>query len=141
MSVILERWQAGMLAGSVVVAGIAVAGGAFLGGYALGDQPTPPPPTELADKTYTVEDLDAALDACRIDGVEVQDGAVVLIGANHPATKRQCMVRQMNAPALAQTEYEYWGAVEVSGGEYSWSNVSMSWEQTDQGRDVTITVE
>lgn len=29
MSVILERWQAGMLAGSVVVAGIAVAGGAF----------------------------------------------------------------------------------------------------------------
>lgn len=139
MSVILERWQAGMLAGSVLVAGVAVAGGAFLGGYALGDQPAPPPPTELAEKKYTVEDLEAAMAECQVEGASVEGGAVTLLGGDYAGPNRQCFVREMGAPSLALTEYENFGG-QVSSGDYSWSNVTMTWEQTNQGRDVTITV-
>lgn len=135
----LERWQVWILAGSILCAGLAVAGGAFLGGYALGDQPAPPPPTELAEKTYTAQDLETALAACEIDGVAVEGGAVTLLGSDYPGPNRQCVVREMGPPPLALTEYENFGG-EISSGDYSWSNVTMSWEQTGQGRDVTITV-
>lgn len=145
MSVILERWQAGVLAGSVLVAGVAVAGGAFLGGYALGDQPTPPPPTELADKTYTVEDLEAALASCEIEEAVVDGGAVTLLGGDHSPMKRQCFVGEMGASELAIAEYGYSSSgtpqeYYLDSGDYSWSNVRMTWEQTNQGRDVTISV-
>ena len=142
MSITLENGPAALLAGTVMCGSLIIGIGAFLGGYALGDQPTPPAPTALAEKTYTTEDLETALAACRLEGAKVEGSAVTLIGGDWPATKRQCLVRQMDAPALAQTEYEYWGgAVRLSGGEYTWSNVHMTWEQTDEGRDVTITVE
>lgn len=145
MSVILERWQAGMLAGSVVVAGIAVAGGAFLGGYALGDTPTPSRPTELAEKTYAAQDLEAALAACEIKGVPVEAASVTLIGGEHSSMRRGCFVEEMGAPPIAQHEYGWsnFGTPKehyIDGGEYSWSNLHMVWEQTEEGRDVTITV-
>lgn len=140
-----ERWQVWVLAGTILCAGLAVAGGAFLGGYALGDQPAPPPPTELAEKTYTVEDLEAALSACEIEGADVESSAVTLIGADHSPMKRGCFVAEMGAPELAQREYGFSaaGTAEahyLSSADYAWSNVTMSWEQTRQGRDVTITV-
>ena len=146
MSVILERWQAGVLAGSVLVAGVAVAGGAFLGGYALGDSPAPPPPTELAEKTYRVEDLEAALSACKLEDVPLE-GQSVTVSGDHPPTSRQCFVAEMGASELAIREYEWssWGTTNpehhLESGEYSWSNVRMVWKQTDEGRDVNITVQ
>ena len=145
MSVVLERWQAGIIAGSIVVAGIAVAGGAFLGGYAHGGQLAPPPPTELAEKTFTTQDLEAALSACEIEGVTEEDSSVTLISKDHSPMRRGCFVEEMGAPAIAQHEYGFssWGTAEtdyLGGGEYSWSNVRMVWEQTDSGREVTIEV-
>lgn len=146
MSVVLERWQAGVLAGSVLVAGIAVAGGAFLGGYALGDTPAPPPPTELAERTYTPGDLEAALVACEIEDVTL-DGRSVTVPGDRPPMNRQCFVAEMGATELAIREYEWssWGTTNeehfLDRGEYSWSNVHMLWEQTDEGRDVSITVQ
>ncbi len=141
---ILERWQTGVLAGSVLVAGLAVAGGAFLGGYTLGYTPAPPPRTELAEKTYTDKDLEEALAACEIDAA-IADGAVTLPGADHPAMNRQCFVGEMGAPVIADREFSYGfgtrGEDRPEGGEYSWSNVHMTWKQTDDGRDVSITAQ
>lgn len=142
---ILERWQVWLLAGTILCSGIAVAGGAFLGGYALGEQPAPPPPTELAEKTYTIEDLKAALSACEIEGAEPESSAVTLIGADHSPTKRGCFVVEMGAPELAQQEYGYSAlgtdeAHYLGGADYARSNVTMTWEQTAEGRDVTIMV-
>lgn len=141
----LERWQVWVLAGTILCAGLAVAGGAFLGGYALGDEPAPPPPTELAEKTYTVEDLEDALTACQVEGVAVDSTSVTLIGGDHSPMRRACFVEEMGAPAIAQQEYSYAGVstrpdFRPDGGEYAWSNVAMSWEQTDEGRDVTLRV-
>lgn len=142
----LQRWQVWVLSGSILCAGLAVAGGAFLGGYVLGDQPAPPPPTELAEKTYTVEDLEAALSACEVEGVAVASSALTLNGGEHSPMKRGCFVAEMGAPELAQQEYGFSavGTAEahyLSSADYAWSNVTMTWEQTGQGRDVTITVE
>lgn len=142
MSVVLERWQTGVLAGSVLVAGLAVGGGAFLGGFALGDTPAPPPPTELAEKTYTDKDLEAALVACELDGATLESSSVTLIGSEWPALNRQCFVAEMGASEIADRDYTgTLGTGRTEGGEYSWSNVHMSWEQTDEGRDVSITVQ
>ena len=141
MSVTLENGPAALLAGTVMCGSLIIGIGAFLGGYTLGDQPATPAPTALAEKTYTTEDLETALAACRIEGAKVEGSSVTLIGGDWPAYKRQCFIAEMGAPEIAQTEYEYWGGVEVRGGEYAWSNVQMTWEQTDEGRDVTITVE
>lgn len=136
-----ERWQVWLLAGTILCSGIAVAGGVFLGGYALGEQPAPPPPTELAEKTYTIEDLEAALAACEIEGVAVEDSAVTLVGADHPSQNRQCFVAEMRATELADREYAgVLGTRVPDEGEYAWSNVTMSWQQAEVGRDVTITV-
>ena len=74
----LERWQVWVLAVTILCAGLAVAGGTFLGGFALGDRPAPPPQTALAEKTYTVEELRAALDGCLREDVEIVDGVAVL---------------------------------------------------------------
>lgn len=143
MSIVLERWQAWLLAGSIACAGLTVAIGAFLGGYVLGDQPAPPPPTELAEKTYTVEDLESALTACKIEGVTVESSSVTLLGADWPSPQRQCFVMTMGATPLAKAEY---AGIYINeddpprGGEHVWSNVTLSWEQTGQGRDVTISV-
>lgn len=138
----IEYGPAIPLAGTVAFAGFILGVGAFLVGYALGDQPAPPPPTELAEKTYMVEDLDAALEACEIEDVAIDGSSVTLVGADHPSQKRQCFVAEMGATELADRDYSgVFGTSVPTGGEYAWSNVSMSWQQTDAGRDVTITVE
>lgn len=119
--------------------------GVFLGGYLLGEASAPPPPTELAEKVYTVDDLEGALAACQLEGVAVEDSSVTLLGADHPGTNRQCFVVEMGATAIADREFSYGFGTKPAdrpeGGEYSWSNVHMEWEQTDEGRDVTIKVE
>lgn len=142
VSITIERGPATLLAGAVIVAGIAVGAGAFLGGYALGDEPAPPAPTELAEKVYTEADLEAALATCELDGAEVVDSSVTLLGADYPGVNRQCFVAEMGATELADREFTtVIGANQPEEGEYAWSNVRMSWKQTDEGRDVTITVE
>lgn len=142
MSVTLEKSSAVLLAVAVAYGSLAVGIGAFLGGYALGDEPEPVAPTALAEKTYTVADLEAALAACEIDGAKVVDSSVSLLGGDWPAYKRQCFVAEMGATELADRDYTGGWGVEITGGAtYHWSNVEMVWEQTDEGRDVTITVE
>lgn len=94
----------------------------------------------LAEKVYSVDDLGAALNACGIQGEEVGEGTVTLGGEKYMGSARQCVVEEMGAPSLARTEFGNQDRVPPDGGEYSWSNVRMVWEQTDGGRDVTITV-
>lgn len=99
----------------------------------------------IRDRTYNIEDLAAALTVCEVDGGEVQEGSVTLLGADHPAMNRQCFVVEMGAPEIANREYGFgMGAPPEdipTEGEYTWSNVHMVWEQTETGRDVTITVQ
>lgn len=136
----IEYGPAILLAGTVAFAGFILGVGAFLGGYARPASPTPP--TELAEKTYMVEDLDAVLEACEIEDVAIDGASVTLVGADHPSQKRQCFVAEMGATELADRDYSgVFGTSVPTGGEYAWSNVSMSWQQTDAGRDVAITVE
>lgn len=145
-SITIGRNAALLIMFAVLAAGVLVGGGAFLGGYMLGDEPAPPAPTELAEKSYTVADLEAALAACEIEGVAVESSSATLIGADHSPMKRGCFVAEMGAPELAQQEYGFSAvgtneAHYLSSADYAWSNVTMSWQQTSQGRDVTITVQ
>ncbi|MEE1618108.1 hypothetical protein [Brachybacterium sp. J153] len=105
MSVTLEKSSAVLLAVAVACGSLAVGIGAFLGGYALGDEPEPVAPTALAEKTYTVADLEAALAACELDGAEVVDSSVSLLGGDWPAYKRQYFVAEMDAPEIADRDY------------------------------------
>lgn len=146
----IDRRSAILVAIAAAAGGAALGVGAFLGGYALGERAAPElapaaVPTKLAEKTYTVADLEAALDACGIEGATVEGGTVTLAGADHAGYTRQCFVAEMGAPELAQAEYRHNNQVEqqenwLESGEYTWSNVLMEWEQTRAGRDLTITV-
>lgn len=146
----IDRRSAILVAIAAAAGGAALGVGAFLGGYALGERAAPEPtaaavPTELAEKTYTVADLEAALGACGIEGVAVEDGVVSLAGEDHPGYTRQCFVAEMGASEVAQAEYRHINLGEekddwLTSGEYTWSNVHMEWEQTRAGRDLTITV-
>ena len=143
-SIVLERTTGIGIASAVLTAGLLVGAGAFFGGYALGERTAPEPvlQTELAEKTYTVSDLEAALGACELDGATVDGSSVTLIGGEWPSMNRQCFVAEMGASEIADREYSYpFGPDRPEGGVYSWSNVHMVWKQTDEGRDVTITVE
>lgn len=146
--IFIERSTGIGVAAVVLTAGLVFGAGAFLGGYVLGERsaPEPAPQTELAAKEYVAGDLEAAMAACRIEGLVAKESSVTLAGADHSPMKRQCFVAEMGATELAIAEYGFssWGTPEdswIEGGEYSWSNVHMVWEQTDTGRDVTITVE
>lgn len=143
----IGRTSALLLGIMVLVAGLALGVGAFLGGWSLGERTAPGQAlqTELAEKTYTVADLEAALAACEIDGAKVENSSVTLLGADYPSMNRQCFIAEMGASEIADREFSYGiGTKEEdrpAGGDYSWSNVHMVWEQTDDGRDVTIAVE
>lgn len=145
--IVLERTTGIGIASAVLTAGLLVGAGAFFGGYALGERRAPEQvlQTELAEKVYDVDDLKAALDACLLEDASVDRSSVTLIGGEHPPAKRQCFVVEMGAPEIVDREYT--GGLGLPregadlGGEYSWSNVHMVWEQTSDGRDVTITVE
>ncbi|QCR53223.1 hypothetical protein C1N80_06260 [Brachybacterium sp. SGAir0954] len=129
------------ISAAVLIAGLAVGGGALLGGYALGAARPAEVPTELAEKTYTDADLEAAIAACALDGAVVEDHSVTLPGDEWPALNRQCFVTEMDATGLADRDYT--GGLGVDGtlgATYHWSNVTMTWKQTDQGRDLTISV-
>lgn len=129
------------IAAAVLTAGLIVGGGALLGGYALGAARPAEAPTELAEKTYTDADLEAALAACQIDGVTVADHAVTLVGTEWPSLNRQCFVGEMGASELADRDYAGGIGMDGSGGAtYRWSNVTMVWVQTPEARDVTITI-
>lgn len=141
-SITIGRDAALLIMFSVLAAGILLGGGAFLGGYMLGDEPAPPAPTELAEKTYTVADLEQALATCEIDGATIEGSTVTLLGGDHPGLNRQCVVAEMGATELADREYTtVVGGNVPEKGDYTWSNVHMTWQQTDEGRDVTITVQ
>lgn len=139
--ILVERTAGIGIAAAILTAGLVVGAGAFLGGYLAGESAHQAEPTELAEKTFTVADLEAALTACEIDGAAVDGSSVTLLGGDYPGPSRQCVVAEMDAPSLAQTEFGHISNTPLEGGEYSWSNVHMVWEQTDEGRDVTITVE
>lgn len=83
---VIGRTSALLLGIMVLVAGLAVGAGAFRGGMIIGERTAPDQvlQTELAEKTYTVKDLEAALVACEINGVTVQDSSVTLLGADYP---------------------------------------------------------
>lgn len=145
--IVLERTTGIGIASAVLTAGLLAGAGAFLGGYALGERSAPEQTlqTELAEKTYTVDDLEAALVACEIEGVSVESSSVTLLGADYPGMNRQCFIAEMGATELADREFSFGLGTRpedyLDGGEYSWSNVHMVWEQASDGRDVTITVE
>lgn len=146
MNAHIERGPAILLAGAVIVAGISFGAGAFFGGYALGESQPNAAPTALAETTYAGDDLSRALVACEIEGAAVEGSSVTLLGSDHSPMKRQCFVTEMGATELASREYSFssWSTPKedyLEEGEYFWSNVHMMWEQTDDGRDVTITVE
>ncbi|UVY83806.1 hypothetical protein NLU66_16590 [Brachybacterium sp. NBEC-018] len=130
------------IAAAVLTAGLMVGGGALFGGYALGAARPAEAPTELAEKTYTDADLEAAIVACALNGVVVKNHSVTLPGGEWPALNRQCFVTEMDATGLADRDYTGGLGVEgTEGATYRWSNVTMTWKQTDEGRDVTIAVE
>lgn len=146
MNAHIERGPAILLAGAVIVAGIIFGAGAFVGGYALGESRPDAAPTALAETTYTGDDLSSALAACEIEAGAVEDGSVTLLGADQSPMKRQCFVAEMGATELASREYGFssWSTPKedyLEEGEYVWSNVHMIWEQTNDGRNVTISVE
>lgn len=141
MSVVLERWQAGMIAGSVLVAGLAVAGGAFLGGYALGDTRAPVEVTQPAptQRIYTEDELRRALDTCGRDDVEIADGVAVAEPLDRQ-TLGTCVLLWLEAPGPAFTEYAYSETAFGSAGSVEWANVTFEWEQITGGRQTTITI-
>lgn len=144
-SVTVSRGGVLGVAAAVLIAGLAVGGGALLGGYALGAAQPVEAPTELAEKAYTDADLEAALAVCEVDGAPVKDGVLTMSGTDFPGYLRQCVLEEMGASTLAAREYGYDAAgtpesFRPDAGEHSWSNVTMTWKQTENGRDLTISV-
>lgn len=86
-------------------------------------------PTELVEKTNSVDDLGAASAAFEMEGAAVESAGVALAGACHSPMKRQCFIGGMGSTELAVAKYSYssWGtpgADWVEGLEYAWSTIA-----------------
>ena len=131
MNITLGRGAAAGIGAAILISGLAVGGGAFLGGYVLGERSAPAAEAGATERVYTAADLEAAMVACGIDGVQVKDGAISLPGADHPTYRRQCVVLALDAPARAEAEYMYVrlgpNTEPLEGGTYEWSNLEMTW--------------
>lgn len=138
-------WQVWVSASALVLTGAVVASGIGYAGYAYGRESAPSAPTALAEKAYASSDLTQALGDCGVDPTLVTDGAVTLLGKDYPAHTRQCVAMSMGATprAIAEFSYDGFGTPEeqrIAVGSYEWSNVTMTWKQTETGRDLTIRV-
>lgn len=136
-------WQVWVSASALVLSGALVAAGVGYGGYAYGRETAPQPTESSSERVYGPDDLRAAATTCGADATTVSGDTLSMSGASFAAYTRQCVVIELDAPAIAQTSYSSPVVVEQfqqDSGEYSWSNVTMTWKQTESGRDLTITV-
>lgn len=145
--VVVDRKSALILAGATLVGCLAVGVGAFFGGWALGERSTPEPPTvadapaESAEKEYTTDDLEAAVAECGLGAEARSELSLVLPAGDFTGRDRSCVLLAMGASPRAMADWETVNQPQISKGEWSWSNVHMEWEQTPNGRDLTITVQ
>lgn len=138
----LPAWQVVIAVLTVFGSAAMIMIGAALGGTAYG-RASAPAPTKLAERTYRVQDLVDAAEACGAPTSVVSGSTLTMMSADFGAPTRQCVVAELDAPSRAIAEYGGLGTkpeFQLDGGSYEWSNASMTWKQTDDGRDLTITV-
>lgn len=144
ITVDLPVWQIAVAAGSAIICASVVGAGLAWGGVEYG-RATAPVPT-VAERVYTAADLTTAAEACGAPATVVAGNTLTMPGGEHAPYTRGCVIAELDAPARAQAEYGYdRGATRpgfiIDGGTYTWSNVTMTWAQTDEGRDLTITIQ
>lgn len=140
----VPAWQVWVGAGTLVATGALVAAGVWFGGYAFGQDSVAADTTAPVERVYTADDLRAAAADCGVQGGVVAGSTLSMPSADYASYSRQCVVAALDAPPRAEAEYS--AAIiqerfQLDGGEYAWSNIAMSWKQTDDGRDLTMTVE
>lgn len=136
-------WQVWVGASALVLTGALVASGIGYAGYAYGRETAPQLVATPTERVYTPDDLRAAATACGAAADVVSGDTLTMLGANFAGYTRQCVVAEIDAPSRAVAEFGNITArpgLEIDGGEYSWSNVTMTWKQTEIGRDLTIKV-
>lgn len=139
--ILIERTTGIGLAAAVVTAGLLIGAGAFLGGYILGERsaPTEVVEAEAAERVYTVDELQLALEACERPDVEI-DGATAVIPPAEGEQGGSCVLGWFDAPGPVRIAWSTAGNGYGETGSAQWSNVSVEWEQVTGGRETTIAV-
>ena len=140
----LPAWQVAVAAGTAIICAAVVGAGLAWGGVEYG-RATAPAPTST-ERVYTAADLTTAAEACGAPATVVAGSTLTMPGGEHAPYTRACVVAELEAPARARAEYGYLEAgarpeFVIHGGTYTWSNATMTWTQTAEGRDLTITIQ